>query len=124
MNLNKFLSLVDKLEIIINKSQVQNFQVQQFKIYNIQYSKDKIVLYNIKEINHYSNEYLNYSNNHISTSMSINILIEQKVEESFFIEFSKFIKKCAGFSGQRTKIEEIAEEFRKTAEMEDVLESI
>lgn len=121
MNLHKFLSLVDKLEIIINKSQVQDFS---FKIYNIQYSKDKITLFRIKEINHYSNEYLNYSNNHISTSMSIDILIEQKVDESFFIEFSKFIKKCAHFSGQGTKIEEIVEEFRKIAEMEDVLQSI
>jgi len=124
MNLYNFVNLLDKLEMVINKSQVKDLNFNSaFKIYNIQYSKDKITLYKIKEINHYSNEYLN-NHSHISTTMSIDILFEQSVEKSFFEGFSKFIKKCIGFSGQQTKIEEIAEEFRKMAEMEDVLRSI
>ena len=64
MKLNNFLNLLDKLEIVINKSQGQN---NSFKIYNIKYSKDKMILYRIKDITQHSNEYLNYSNNHIST---------------------------------------------------------
>jgi hypothetical protein len=116
MKLNNFLNLLDKLEIVINKSQGHD---NSFKIYNIKYSKDRILLYRIKDITQHSNDY-----SHISTSMSIDILFEQTVNDSFFIGFSKFIKECSRFSGQRTKIEEITEEFRKIVEMEDVLQSI
>jgi hypothetical protein len=120
MKLNNFLNLLDKLEIVINKSQGQN---NSFKIYNIKYSKEKMILYRIKDITQHSNEHLN-NHIYISTSMSIDILFEQTVNDSFFIGFGKFIKKCGDFSGQHKKINEIAEEFRKMAEMEDVLQSI
>ena len=122
MKLNNFLNLLDKLEIVINKNQGHD---NSFKIYNIKYSKDKITLYRIKDITQHSNEYLNY-HSHISTSMSIDILFEQTVDDCFFIGFGKFIKECGRFSGQgqRTNLEGIAEEFRKMAEIEDVLQSI
>ena len=121
MNFHDFSQILKEIKNILNKD--KPFLPGSFCIKDVIFNGKSLSIIFVKEITHNFNESI-YEFPKQSINLNLEVVYEQKLENSIFIELNKFLLECKRRFGYHKEFDELLVVLRENLEFRDVLESI